>query len=125
MKTLSLEEVLYIHALTIEKHGGSRGIKNLGLVESSLNSGIATFDGKDLYPIIEEKISMITYSFVKNHGFEDGNKRVGCLVLLTLCYKNNIIIRPSQEELIDFGIGVASGNLEKDDIKKFIFTHKD
>jgi len=68
---------------------------------------------------------MITYSFVKNHGFEDGNKRVDCLVLLTLCYKNNIIIKPSQEELIDFGTGVASGSLEKDDIKKFIFTHKD
>lgn len=125
MKTLSLEEVLYIHELTLKKHGGSRGIKNLGLIESSLNSGIATFGGKDLYPSIEAKISMITYSFVKNHGFEDGNKRVGCLVLLTLCYKNNIIIKPSQKELIDFGTGVASGILEKDDIKKFIFTHKD
>ena len=56
MKTLSLEEVLYIHELTIEKHGGSRGIKNLGLVESSLNSGIVTFDVEDLYPSIEEKI---------------------------------------------------------------------
>lgn len=37
MKNLSLEEVLYIHELTIKKHGGSREIKNLGLVESSLN----------------------------------------------------------------------------------------
>lgn len=124
MRNLSLEEVLYIHKLTIKKHGGSTGIKNLGLVESSLNSGIATFYGEDLYPSIEEKISMITYSFVKNHGFEDGNKRVGCLVLLTLCYKNDIRIKPSQKELIDFGLGVASGSLEKEDIKKFIFAHK-
>ena len=124
MRNLSLEEVLYIHELTIKKHGGSTGIKNPGLVESSLNSGIATFDGKDLYPSIEEKISMITYSFVKNHGFEDGNKRVGCLVLLTLCHKNGIRIKPSQKELIDFGLGVASGELDKDDIKEFIITQK-
>ena len=63
---------------------------------------------------------MISYSFIKNHGFNDGNKRVGCIVLLTLCYKNNIIIKPSQKDLIWLGLGVADGSLTKDDIKNFI-----
>lgn len=54
---------------------------------------------------------MISYSFIKNHGFNDGNKRVGCIVLMTLCHKKNIIIKPSQQELIHLGLGVASGTL--------------
>ncbi|NFT91097.1 type II toxin-antitoxin system death-on-curing family toxin [Clostridium botulinum] len=124
MKNLTLEDIIYINELTIKKHGGSAGIKNQSLIESSLNSGIATFGGEDLYPTLEDKISMISYSFIKNHRFNDGNKRVGCIVLLTLCYKNSILIKPSQKDLISLGLGVASGNLGKDEIKSFILEHK-
>lgn len=124
MKTLTINDVLYINKQTIIKHGGTHEVKNLSLIESSLNSGLATFDGIDLYPSIEDKISMISYSFIKNHGFNDGNKRVGCIVLLTLCYKNNIIIKPSQKDLICLGLGVADGSLNKDDIKSFIQKNK-
>ena len=69
MKTLTINDVLYINKQTIIKHGGTHEVKNLSLIESSLNSGLATFDGIDLYPSIEDKISMISYSFIKNHGF--------------------------------------------------------
>ncbi|MGL5352174.1 MAG: type II toxin-antitoxin system death-on-curing family toxin [Clostridium sp.] len=124
MKNLTLNDILYINTLTIKKHGGSPGVKNQSLIESSLNSGLATFDGEDLYKTLEEKISMISYSFIKNHGFNDGNKRVGCIVLLTLCHKNNIQIKPSQQELIDLGLGVASGTLGKEEIKLFVLKHK-
>ena len=124
MKNLTLEDIVYINNLTINKHGGSPGIKNQSLIESSLNSGLATFGGEDLYPTNEDKISMISYSFIKNHGFNDGNKRVGCIVLLTLCRKNNIEIKPSQKDLINLGLGVASGILGKDDIKSFILARK-
>lgn len=124
MKNITIEDVIYINDLTIKKHGGTKGIKNISLIESSLNSGLATFDGQDLYPKIEDKIAMISYSFIKNHGFNDGNKRVGCIILLTLCHKNNITIKPSQKDLINLGLGVASGNLGKDDIKSFIMNNK-
>lgn len=124
MKNLTLKDIIYINDLTIKKHGGSPGIKNKYLIESSLNSGLATFGGEDLYKTLEDKIAMISYSFIKNHGFNDGNKRVGCLVLLTLCHKNNIPIKPSQQELINLGLGVASGTLGKNEIKLFILKHK-
>ena len=91
MKNLTLEDIIYINELTI---------KNQSLIESSLNSGLATFAGEDLYPTLEDKISMISYSFIKNHGFNDGNKRVGCIVLLTLCHKNNIPLKPSQQGIL-------------------------
>ncbi|WP_291747824.1 type II toxin-antitoxin system death-on-curing family toxin [Clostridium sp.] len=43
---------------------------------------------------------------------------------MTLCHKNNITIKPSQKDLINLGLGVASGNLGKDDIKSFIMNNK-
>ncbi len=36
-----------------------------------------TFDGKALYPTIEEKAAHLLYFIVKNHPFVDGNKRSG------------------------------------------------
>ncbi|WP_291747821.1 hypothetical protein [Clostridium sp.] len=60
-ENITIEDVIYINDLTIKKHGGTKGIKNISLIESSLNSGLATFDGQDLYPKIEDKIAMISY----------------------------------------------------------------
>lgn len=68
----------------------------------------------------EKRLSLL----IKNHGFNDGNKRVGCIVLLTLCYKNNIAVKPSQQDLINLGLGVASGVLDKNDIRNFILKNK-
>jgi hypothetical protein len=39
-----------------------------------------TYDGKDLYPTIIDKIAVITYSLINNHGFVDGNKRIGIFI---------------------------------------------
>jgi len=48
--------------------------------DQSFKSSIATidqtFDGKELYPSIEEKAANLLYFVVKNHSFSDGNKRI-------------------------------------------------
>jgi len=124
MKNITIEQAIYIQNKSIDIHGGTHGIKNIGLVESSLNSGLATFSGEDLYPTIEDKISMISYSFIKNHGFEDGNKRVGITVLLVLSKLNGINLKYTQKELISLGLGVAEGSLNKDDIKGFLLKKR-
>ena len=48
MKTISLEELLVFHRKTIEKTGGSKGIRDLNLIESALNRAFVTFESKDL-----------------------------------------------------------------------------
>jgi|GEM_PF-5556375 death-on-curing protein len=45
MKNLTLKDIIYINDLTIKKHGGSPGIKNQLLIESSLNSGLGVASG--------------------------------------------------------------------------------
>jgi death on curing protein len=125
MKTISIEEVVHFHRKIIDRTGGSNGTRDLGLVESALNKALQTFDGQDLYKEIETKISVITYALIKNHGFIDGNKRIGVAVMLLLLRLNQINIRYSQDELVSLGLEVADGKLKEEDIQSWINQHKD
>lgn len=123
MKNIELGDVLIFHRKLIEQTGGSDGIRDLGLVESALNRAFMTFEGEDLYKEIEDKVSAITYSLVNNHGFVDGNKRIGIAVMLLLLRLNDIKVKYSQSELISLGLGIADGSFEEKEIKQWIKNH--
>ena len=123
MKELNLDIILYIHRQTISKHGGLEGIRDSDSIRSALATPFLTFNGEELNKTVLDKISAITYSLIKNHGFKDGNKRVGAIAMGILCELNNIKLEFSQKELIDFGLNIASGNMAKDDIKNWIINH--
>lgn len=60
-------------------------------LQSSLNVIFQTFNGKDLYPSIEEKGAHLLYFLVKNHSFTDGNKRIAAALFLWFFEKNNML----------------------------------
>jgi hypothetical protein len=68
------EAMKAIHGLK-DKLGGSSLFGNEK--DESFRSSIAaiyqSFDGKDLYPSVEEKAAHFLYFIVKNHSFSDGN----------------------------------------------------
>lgn len=123
MEMIALEEIIIFHEKIIEKTGGSQGIRDIGLIESAINRPFQTYDGIELYPEIESKISAITYSLINNHGFVDGNKRIGVSVMLLLLRLNDIKIEYKQEELVDLGIKIAENKCKEEDIKKWIESH--
>jgi death-on-curing protein len=124
MKTISLEELLVFHRKIIEKTGGSKGIRDLNLIESALNRAFVTFESKDLYKDVIDKIAAITYGLIQNHGFVDGNKRIGIAVLLFLLELNELKIRYSQKELIKLGLGIADGLMTEENLRNWIRHHE-
>ena len=66
-----------------------------------------TFDGKDLYPSIEEKAANLLYLTVKNHSFSDGNKRIAAFLFLWFLEKNGILYRADGSRLLDNNTLVA------------------
>jgi prophage maintenance system killer protein len=56
--------------------------------ESSIGQIAQTFDGKELYPSLEEKAATLLYLIVKNHSFVDGNKRIAAACFLYFLGKN-------------------------------------
>jgi prophage maintenance system killer protein len=61
--------------------------------QSALGAVYQTFDGKDLYPSIEEKAANLFYFIVKNHAFSDGNKRIAAAVFIYFLARNAILYR--------------------------------
>ena len=120
MKNLELRQVLIFHEKITKATGGSSGVKDIGLIESAINRGLASFAGEDLYETTIMKISAITHSLILNHGFIDGNKRIGVSVMLLLLKMNDFEISYTQNELIDFGLKVASGDLNEIEIEEWI-----
>ena len=116
MKKISTEMALLLHSLIAQESGGSTGIRDLGLLDSALQSAFQTFDGKDLYPTKTEKAARLGYSLISNHAFVDGNKRIGVHVMLAFLEFNGIHMKFSDEELVDFGLGVASGDIGYEEV---------
>lgn len=68
---LSLDEVLAIHDRLIDKFGGATGIRDLGLLESTLYRPQSGY-----YESLEAMAAALFESLMLNHPFVDGNKRV-------------------------------------------------
>ena len=77
MRYLSLAEVLQLHRRIIDQSGGRFGILDLGLLESALRQPRMVFGGKELYPSLAEKASVLGFTIIHHHPFIDGNKRTG------------------------------------------------
>ena len=70
------------------------GVEKDASFHSSIGQIYQTWDGKDLYPSIEEKAAMLLYLVVKNHSFVDGNKRIAATLFLWFMQNNGILYRP-------------------------------
>ena len=120
---ITINEVILCYEQIIDVTGGKKGLRDFGLLDSSLNRCFVSFDGIELYPSIISKISVTCYSLINNHCFIDGNKRIGIQIMCILLELNNIFIDYSQKELIKLGLGVASGKIKENDIENWIIKH--
>ncbi|MDF2845964.1 MAG: death on curing protein [Herbinix sp.] len=95
MKKLIKEQIIKLHSMAIKQSGGMNGVRDDGLLDLALNS----------------------------HPFIDGNKRIGILAMLVFLDVNQIMIDCSDEDVIDLGLGVASGKYKTDYIMTWIINH--
>ena len=124
MIKLSRDKVLKLHKIISDETGGDPNVRDIGLLESALESAYATFGGEELYPTIEEKAARIGFSMISNHAFVDGNKRIGMYVLLIFLEVNSKDIRPTNEEVARVGISVASGEMKYEELLDWIKANK-
>lgn len=122
MKHLSKEQMMYLHSRAVKKTGGLDGIRDEGLLDSALNSPFQSFAGEELYPSIQAKAARLGFSIIKNHPFLDGNKRIGMLAMMVFLEINGIQLECSDEDIVDIGLGIASGKYEDDYIIDWIIS---
>ncbi len=64
--------------------------KRAGSIEGIVGNVMQSFGGKNLYVTAEEKAAHLLYFMVKNHPFDDGNKRSGAFAFVWFLRKMKI-----------------------------------
>jgi len=75
--------------------------------QGSIGAIYQTFDGKDVYPTIEEKAAHLLYFVTKNHSFVDGNKRIAAALFVCFLQKSGILLHKDGGKRIDDNALVA------------------
>lgn len=118
------DKVLLLHQILIEETGGEPNVRDINLLDSSIQQVYQTFDGKELYKTKEEKAARLGYSLISNHAFVDGNKRIGMYVMLTFLELNGIKTNFTNNEIVNIGLKVASLEMTYEELLKEILSHK-
>jgi death on curing protein len=111
---LTLDEVLQIHARSLAEHGGSEGVREPGLVESTLASAENMFHyGRgDLFDIA----AAYAFHLAESQAFLDGNKRTAVVVAMVFLARNGLYSMPPKWELYLAMIDVAEKKKTKTDL---------
>ncbi|HPX48688.1 MAG TPA: Fic family protein, partial [Treponemataceae bacterium] len=67
----------------------------------SIGAVFQSFNGKDVYPTIEEKAANLLYFIVKNHSFHDGNKRIAAAVFLLFLDRTGLLLENGKKRIPD------------------------
>lgn len=100
--TLSYEECKEI-ILSMKFSTGSKlfGNEKDDSLKASIGDIYQTFDGKELYPSLEEKAAHLLYFITKNHSFTDGNKRIAATLFLFFLDKNKALFSNGKKRIDD------------------------
>ena len=96
-KWLNKQIVLAIHSQQIAEHGGSPGVLNPGLLESSLASPLDIYNYEENSSVFD-LAAAYGFSLVKNHAFFDGNKRVAFISMALFLKINGFNLEVPEEE---------------------------
>ncbi|PKB70417.1 MAG: hypothetical protein BZY87_10655 [SAR202 cluster bacterium Io17-Chloro-G6] len=103
--------------------GGDEG---KGMLESALANPTHTHNGRYLYRTIQDKAAILLYSIVKDHPFDDGNKRMGLAALNVFLLINRYLFYASTDDAVQMCVAIAdAGNQDVtlSDVKKWVRAH--
>jgi len=120
---LTLAEVLEIHRDQIERYGGTTGIRDLGLLQSSLAMPAAGFGRHHFHIDLFEMAAAYLFHITRNHPFVDGNKRTGAVAALVFLALNDIEVDAEEDTFEKVVLAVADGKWDKSAIAAFLRNH--
>lgn len=117
---IRLEALVWIHTVAVEEFGGSRGIRDRGLLESAIASALATIGGTNLHESACKRAAALAESLVLNHGFVDGNKRTAMYAMAAGLDREGYAVEAAPGELRDLPLAIASHGLTKEQIAEWL-----
>jgi len=116
IKSLSIKDIEYIalrlakELMTYDEPIPGFAARFPNILESCIIVPFQKFEKKSLYKGIVEKAAILFYLMIKNHPFQNGNKRIAMTTLFALLYKNKKWLKVDTKELYNFAVWVAESN---------------
>jgi death on curing protein len=106
---LDMDDLLRLHRTQLERFGGAPGVRDAGLLEAALARPQSGY-----YADLIEEAAALWESLTMNHGFVDGNKRIGFAATYVFLRINGLLITAGSTETLAFVIGLLEqGTFEK------------
>jgi death on curing protein len=113
---LDIEDVMHMHAVQIERFGGSPGVRDAGLIEAALLRPQTGY-----YSDLIEEFAAMWESLTMNHGFVDGNERIGLAATYTCLALNGVRMTAGPDELLLFIMSnLEAGTFNKDNLDAWL-----
>ena len=112
-------DALALHGKSLMRHGGSGGLRDLGLLQSALarpRQQLAYADSANPIGLAAAYASGI----VQNHPFIDGNKRVGFLACVQFLELNGYVFSASEEQAAQAVLDLAAGAMDEEGFADFL-----
>jgi len=95
------------------------------ILESCLATPFQSFGGQKAYTGLIARAAILFYLMIKNHPFQNGNKRIAMTTLFIFLFMNKKWLKIDNQKLYNFSVGVAQSlpELRKETvlgIEKFI-----
>lgn len=134
IKKISIEKIKYIaYQLAKDTMAWDEPIPKFetrypNMLESCIITPFQRYDNKDLYKGLIGKGAILFYLLIKNHPFQNGNKRIAVTTLLLFLFLNKKWLEADKTELYNFAVWVAQSPPKLKDgviesIQKFIEIH--
>ena len=110
--------IVAIHDEQLAIHGGSPGIRDIGLLESALDRprNKWAYESADLAQLA----AAYGYGIARNHPFIDGNKRTSLLAIYTFLGVNGIDFIVPEAEAAAMMIALAAGEISEESLARWI-----
>lgn len=134
MQSINMKEVEYIafklaqELLSFNEPIPEFSTRLPNILESCLAVPFQSFSGKSPYTDLISKASVLFYLMIKNHPFQNGNKRIAMTTLFAFLHKNNKWLKVDTQEMYNFTMWIAQSppGAKTESVKateKFIKAH--
>lgn len=111
-----MQDVLLLHQGQLTRFGGAPGVRDAGLIEAALARPQSGY-----YADLIEEAAALWESLTMNHGFIDGNKRVGFAAMHVFLRMNGHDLTATPEATLAFVIGaLETKTFEKHRIERWL-----
>ncbi len=125
-RTVTLEDLVFIHSAAIARYGGASGIRDAGSLDAAAARPHESFGGQEMFPGPFAKAAALMESIIQRHPFVDGNKRTGTASAVYLLRRHGYkLTGATNTDLVELALSVAAHRMGVEELGAWFEEHSE